>query len=235
MTPKTTPTQTVWLTDPHKSIKADALTDILDQLYAAEPSPTALKHAQSRLRSALAKEKTNMVYYDMVPHTSVGPLFAAVSERGLIAVDFSMSERAFVEHVRAKTKAEVIRSKRHAAVALRQIQEYLAGRRTSFDLPIDCTTMSDFQRKVLKAALRVPRGQVLTYGDIARQIGRPKAARAVGQALGHNPVPIVIPCHRVLGSDGSLHGYSGGGGIKTKAWLLQLEGAALSEGLTESN
>lgn len=176
-----------------------------------------------------------MAYYDMVPHTSVGPLFAAVSERGLIAVDFALSERAFVEHVRAKTKAEVIRSKRHAAAALSQIQEYLAGRRTRFDLPIDYSTMSDFQRKVLKAALRVPRGQVLTYGDIARQIGRPKAARAVGQALGHNPVPIVIPCHRVLGSDGSLHGYSGGGGIKTKAWLLQLEGAALSEGLTESN
>ena len=233
MTPQTTRKQTVWLIDPDETIAADALTGALDELYSAGPDIQATRHAQAKLRTALAKEKTNMVYYDMLPHTFVGPLFAAVSERGLIAVDFGLSERAFVEHVRAKTRAEVIRSPRQAASALGQIQEYLAGRRTRFDLPIDYSTMSDFQRKVLQAALRIPRGQVLTYSDIARQIGRPKAARAVGQALGHNPVPIVIPCHRVLGSDGSLHGYSGGGGIKTKAWLLHLEGAALPTGLSE--
>jgi methylated-DNA-[protein]-cysteine S-methyltransferase len=87
--------------------------------------------------------------------------------------------------------------------------------------------MSEFQRRVLNIALKIPRGKVLTYGDVAKAIGKPQASRAVGQALGHNPVPIVIPCHRVLGADGSLHGYSAGGGLQTKAWLLQLEGAVL--------
>jgi methylated-DNA-[protein]-cysteine S-methyltransferase len=110
---------------------------------------------------------------------------------------------------------------------MRQVREYLDGKRTKFDLPLDMTTMTDFQRQVLSAALKIPRGKWLTYGEVAKAIGRPQASRAVGQALGHNPVPIVIPCHRVLGSDGSLHGYSGGGGIQTKAWLLQLEGAQL--------
>jgi methylated-DNA-[protein]-cysteine S-methyltransferase len=108
---------------------------------------------------------------------------------------------------------------------LRQVQEYLDGKRTRFDLALDMSTMSEFQRRVLSIALKIPRGKYLTYGDVAKAIGKPQSSRAVGQALGHNPVPIVIPCHRVLGSDGSLHGYSGGGGIRTKAWLLRLEGA----------
>src|SRR3972149_1082691 len=85
--------------------------------------------------------------------------------------------------------------------------------------------LPEFQRRVLLAALKIPHGQVTTYGEIARRIGHPKAARAVGQALGHNPIPLVIPCHRVLGADGSLHGYGAGKGVPTKAWLLTLEGA----------
>ncbi|NIL95766.1 MAG: methylated-DNA--[protein]-cysteine S-methyltransferase, partial [Planctomycetales bacterium] len=100
---------------------------------------------------------------------------------------------------------------------------YLEGSRLTFDLPLDLRRVTDFQRQVLQAAAGVPRGQVTTYGEIARQIGKPNAARAVGQALGRNPVPIVIPCHRVIAADGSLRGYSGGGGIRSKAKLLQLE------------
>jgi methylated-DNA-[protein]-cysteine S-methyltransferase len=113
------------------------------------------------------------------------------------------------------------------AEAMKQVKEYLEGQRTKFDLPLDMSALSEFQRRVLTIALKIPRGQYLTYGDVAKAIGKPQASRAVGQALGHNPVPIVIPCHRVLGSDGSLHGYSGGGGLQTKAWLLQLEGASI--------
>jgi methylated-DNA-[protein]-cysteine S-methyltransferase len=105
------------------------------------------------------------------------------------------------------------------------VGEYLSGRRTAFDVPVDLSRMTAFQQEVLAAACQIPRGQVRTYSDLARQIGRPKAARAVGQALGSNPVPIVVPCHRVLAADGSLRGYSGGGGIATKARLLRLEGA----------
>jgi methylated-DNA-[protein]-cysteine S-methyltransferase len=159
----------------------------------------------------------------------VGPLFVAVNDRGLVALDFGLSEQEFVARVSQRAKATLVRSDDQAAEALKQILEYLDGQRTTFDLPLDMSSLSEFQQRVLGVALKIPRGKVLTYGDVAKAIGKPQAARAVGQALGHNPVPIVIPCHRVLGSDGSLHGYSGGGGIQTKKWLLQLEGARLPQ------
>ena len=171
--------------------------------------------------------KGKIVYYGYAPRTRVGPLFVAVNERGVVGLDFGLSEQEFVARVSQRTKATLVRSDDQAAEALKQVQEYLDGKRTSFDLPLDMSRMSEFQRRVLSIALKIPRGKYLTYGDVAKAIGKPQASRAVGQALGHNPVPIVIPCHRVLGSDGSLHGYSGGGGIRTKAWLLRLEGASL--------
>ncbi len=171
--------------------------------------------------------KGNIVYYGYAPRTRVGPLFVAVNERGVVALEFGLSEQEFVARIAQRTKATPIRSDDRAAEALKQVREYLDGQRTAFDLPLDMSRMSEFQRRVLNTALKIPRGQYLTYGDVAKAIGKPQASRAVGQALGHNPVPIVIPCHRVLGSDGSLHGYSGGGGIRTKAWLLRLEGAAV--------
>ena len=228
MISRTTHNQSTWLDDADRQIQPDALTEALDALYARGPSERAVAQAQAELRKTLAAQTGNLVYYDMLPQTSVGPLLVAVSESGLIAVDFGVSEQAFVERLRRKTRADVIRSPRKTADAIRQLREYLIGQRTTFDLPVDLSAITDFQRRVLLTASKIPRGQISTYADIARQIGRPKAARAVGQALGHNPVPIVIPCHRVLGSDGSLHGYSGGGGIKTKAWLLQLEGVRLT-------
>ncbi len=198
----------------------------LDAVYAA-PSQQMTKQAQARLRRSLMAARGKIVYYGYAPRTRVGPLFIAVNERGLVGLDFGLSEQEFVARVAQRTKATLVRSDDQAAEALKQVQEYLDGKRTSFDLPLDMSRMSEFQRRVLSIALKIPRGKYLTYGDVAKAIGRPQASRAVGQALGHNPVPIVIPCHRVLGSDGSLHGYSGGGGIRTKAWLLRLEGASL--------
>ncbi len=200
--------------------------EALDAVYAA-PSAQATKQAQARLREALMAAKRNEVYYGYAPKTRVGPLFVAVNDRGVVALDFGLSEQEFVARVARRTKVTPVRSDDRVREALRQVQEYLDGQRTTFDLPLDMSALSEFQRRVLNIALKIPRGKVLTYHDVAKAIGKPQAARAVGQALGHNPVPIVIPCHRVLGSDGSLHGYSGGGGIKTKAWLLRLEGASL--------
>ena len=198
----------------------------LDAVYAA-PSMQLTKQAQVKLRRTLTAARGKIVYYGYAPRTRVGALFVAVNDRGLVALDFGLSEQAFVARVTQRTKATLIRSDDAAAEALTQVQEYLDGRRTGFDLPLDMSMMSEFQRRVLNIALKIPRGKYLTYGDVAKALGKPQASRAVGQALGHNPVPIVIPCHRVLGSDGSLHGYSGGGGIQTKAWLLRLEGAAV--------
>lgn len=203
----------------------------LDAVFAA-PSEQVTKQAQARLRSALMTAKGKSIYYGYAPRTRVGPLFVAVNDRGLVALDFGLSEQEFVARVTQRTRATLIRSDDQAAEALKQVQEYLDGKRTRFDLSLDMSRMSEFQRRVLNIALKIPRGKYLTYGDVAKAIGKPQASRAVGQALGHNPVPIVIPCHRVLGSDGALHGYSGGGGIQTKAWLLRLEGAS-PPGLSE--
>lgn len=198
----------------------------LDIVYAA-PSAPATKQAQAKLRRALMAAKGKSVYYGYAPRTRVGPLFVAVNDRGLVALDFGLSEQEFVARVAHRMRATLIRSDDAVAEAMKQVKEYLEGQRTKFDLPLDMSALSEFQRRVLTIALKIPRGQYLTYGDVAKAIGKPQASRAVGQALGHNPVPIVIPCHRVLGSDGSLHGYSGGGGLQTKAWLLQLEGASI--------
>ncbi len=198
----------------------------LDVVYVA-PSEQMTKQAQVKLQRALMAAKGKIIYYGYTPRTRVGPLFVAMNDRGVVALDFGLSEQEFVARVSHRTKATLVRSDDQAAEALKQVQEYLDGKRTTFDLPLDMSTMSEFQRRVLNIALKIPRGKYLTYGDVAKAIGEPQASRAVGQALGHNPVPIVIPCHRVLGSDGTLHGYSGGGGIQTKAWLLRLEGAAV--------
>ncbi len=197
-------------------------------VYAA-PSAAATQQAQAKMRRALMAAKGKIVYYGYAPRTRVGSLFVAVNERGVVALDFGLSEREFVDRVSQRTKATLVRSDEAAAEALKQVLDYLDGQRSTFDLPLDMSRLSEFQRRVLGIALKIPRGKYLTYGDVAKAIGKPQAARAVGQALGHNPVPIVIPCHRVLGSDGSLHGYSGGGGIQTKKWLLQLEGATLPQ------
>jgi len=91
-----------------------------------------------------------------------------------------------------------------------ELNDYLEGRREAFTVKMDLQDINDFQQRVLQATCRIPFGSVLTYGDIARQMGQPGAARAVGRALGANPLPIIIPCHRVIGLDHSLHGYLGG-------------------------
>jgi len=107
--------------------------------------------------------------------------------------------------------------------AVRQLGEYLAGRRRRFDLPIDNSIGTRFQRQVWKVCRQIPYGRMTSYGAIARRIGRPRAARAVGRALGANPIPLVIPCHRVVGANGKLTGFSAG--LQWKRRLLALEDA----------
>ncbi len=161
----------------------------------------------------------------MLSSSPVGTIFVALSRAGLVAVDFGVTEADFLSRLGAEQGAEPVRDDRAAGEALKQLREYLSGERESFDLPVDLTHQTEFQRRVLRAAVGVPRGGLSTYGEIARALGKPQAARAVGQALARNPVPIVIPCHRVVAADGALTGYSGGRGISTKEALLKLEGA----------
>lgn len=103
----------------------------------------------------------------------------------------------------------------------RQLDEYFAGTRQAFDLPIELVEGSDFQRSVWTALATIPSGATITYGQLAERVGRPGAARAIGGAVGRNPIPIVLPCHRVIGADGSLTGF--GGGLDAKRALLALE------------
>ena len=107
----------------------------------------------------------------------------------------------------------------------KQLAEYFAGKRKSFQIPVSLEG-TDFQKSVWNAVNDIPFGKVLSYGEVGHETGRPTAGRAVGGAVGANPVPIIIPCHRVLASDGRITGYSGGNGIETKAWLLDHEGIA---------
>ena len=111
--------------------------------------------------------------------------------------------------------------------AATQLRQYLQGRRTHFDLPLDLGGGTAFQQAVWQALLRIPTGQTTSYGSLGRQIGNPAAVRAVGAAVGRNPLSVVVPCHRVLGGDGSLTGYAGG--LERKAALLRLEGALPSD------
>ena len=109
--------------------------------------------------------------------------------------------------------------------AVKQLGEYFAGKRKNFDLPVQLDG-TVFQSSVWKALQEIPYGEVRSYGDVGMATGRSSAGRAVGGAVGSNPIPIIVPCHRVLGSDGKITGYSGGNGIPTKVWLLDHEGIA---------
>jgi methylated-DNA-[protein]-cysteine S-methyltransferase len=236
MTPKTKITHSetrevdnlaAWLNDQPGPAAGDPLAEALDTLYAQAPNAAVTARVQARLRGALAQAKAAPLYYDVAPNTPIGAVYVAVSERGLLAVRFGVDERAFTEALRRQTGQAPERSPQRAGRAARQVAEYLAGRRQAFDVPVDLSAVTDFQREVLLAACQIPRGQVSTYADLAQRIGRPKAARAVGQALSRNPVPIVVPCHRVLAADGSLRGYLGSEGTATKERLLRLEGVSV--------
>lgn len=158
--------------------------------------------------------------------SQLGNLLAAQTRRGVYAFAFGLSRTAFLSQIEKRTRTAVLSSvtwQEALHPILEQAAEYLAGQRRQFDLQIDYTGLTDFQVEVYRAVLAVPYGQTATYGQIAEAIGRPLAARAVGAANGANPLPILIPCHRLVGADGSLRGYGGTGGLKTKRWLIDLE------------
>lgn len=200
--------------------------ELLDEVFGSVPSKGEVSRAVRGLETRLAEER-GTIYYGVLSDTPVGEVYVAVNDSGLVGVEFGVDREEFLHRLGERFRSRVERSPERAAPAMAQVRDYLEGRRVAFDLPLDLTGLTDFQCRVLLAASRVPRGKTASYKDIARQIGRPKAARAVGQALARNPVPIVIPCHRVVAADGSLTGYSGGRGIATKASLLKLEGVLL--------
>lgn len=179
----------------------------------------ALPLLHARLLAALPRRAS---YGQM--SSPLGQLFLVVSDQGLCAIHYHETEEGIVAWGKA---SDLSASPDQASIRpfVRQLDEYFAGERESFDVPLDLSTASPFAQRVLRATVRVPFGHLVTYKSIAREIGEPGATRAVGNALGSNPIPIVVPCHRVVRSDGSLGGYTGGTDIKRH--LLTLEKAML--------
>ena len=168
------------------------------------------------------------LYIAPLAGTPLGDLWLAVSDDGLAALAWGAEQSEFEAWLYKRFKRPVQPDARRCAEAAAQLRAYLDGKRRDFDLPIDWALLRPFQRAVLQATFAIPYGETRTYSDLARAIGRPNAARAVGRAEATNPLPLVIPCHRVIGADGGLHGYGGGDGLPTKEWLLRLENAVLA-------
>lgn len=153
----------------------------------------------------------------------LGPIYLALSEEGICNVKVGGSLDNFL--TRLDPMAYVERDPAALAPVAAQLREYFAGARLQFEVPLDLSRLTAFQRSVLKATRDIPAGTVRSYRQVAEAIGKPQASRAVGQVLARNPVPILIPCHRVIANDGSLGGY--GSGLAHKRLLLDLEGAML--------
>ena len=163
----------------------------------------------------MAEEKT--VYFSLMDDSPAGPLLLAATEKGLRCLQFYRGK------LPSPGKDEVwIESREHLRACERQIEAYFRGDLREFTCKLDLVG-TQFQKDCWEALLRIPYGKTCSYADIARAIGRPHAFRAVGQANHDNPIAIIVPCHRVLGANGTLTGY--GGGLSTKEKLLRLEGA----------
>jgi len=152
-----------------------------------------------------------------------------IGELLLAGDDDALSLVGFPEGVmRRDPQPDWIYNEKPFAAAIQQLNEYFAGKRQEFDLPLRLDG-TEFQMLVLQELRRIPYGETTSYGDIAERIGRPKAVRAVGAANGRNPIPIIVPCHRVIGASGDLTGF--GGGLDTKEKLLRLESENAESGL----
>jgi methylated-DNA-[protein]-cysteine S-methyltransferase len=167
------------------------------------------------------------VHYALVD-SPVGTLVAAATPRGLATLSYEDQgggADAILDWLSTKLSPRMLEAPARLDDVRRELDEYFEGRRTDFDLPIDWTLTTPFGRRVLKATAAIPFGRVSTYGEMAAQAGNAKASRAAGRALGANPIPIVVPCHRVIGAGGRLTGYTGG--LSRKVALLEIEGVVL--------
>ena len=165
------------------------------------------------------KVQNEPVRNELVVASPVGKLRLVASEKGLVAIDVRNNAKQEVTAKNPSAQAILIRTKK-------QLEQYFAGKRTTFDVALDLVG-TEFQVQAWRALCRIPFGKTISYGQQAANIKKPKAFRAVGSANGKNPIPIIVPCHRVVASDGSLGGYSLG--LRMKKQLLALEGVSEAE------
>ena len=200
----------------------DDLATERDTLFPIESS--AVADLRSRL-SAQAGERGLVDVAYRTLETPVGPLLLAATETGLVRVAFEREGfDAVLESLAQRISPRVLEAPHRLDAAAAELDEYFAGRRHSFDVPLDFALSSGFRRSVQTSLLGIDYGRTRSYKEIAELVGSPRAVRAVGTACATNPLPVVLPCHRVLRSDGGLGGYIGG--LEAKTVLLSLEKAA---------
>ena len=175
-----------------------------------------------RFREAAATLGLVDIGFDIV-ESPIGELLVAASDRGLASIWFDPDPADDLDRLARIGGPRVLRSPRSVDDARRELDEYFAGKRRNFDLSLDLRAMPPFTLEVLGELARVPYGETTTYGALAQRVGHPRAARAVGMVMNRNRIPIVLPCHRVVGATGKLTGYAGG--LGRKETLLELESA----------
>ena len=177
-----------------------------------------------RFRETAARSQLLDAAYDVID-SELGPLLAAVTDHGLARISFDPEPEQELESLAQLAGRRVLRSPRALDETRRELDDYFGGRRTAFDLALDMRGLPEFTLRVLSELAKVPYGQTSTYRQLAERAGSPRASRAVGTVMNRNRIPIVLPCHRIVGSSGDLVGY--GGGLERKEQLLRLEGAML--------
>lgn len=184
---------------------------------------TAIEQLKVRTTRRAERERLLDVAYTVVD-SPVGELVMAATPRGVVRVAFG-GERLddVLEELALTVSPRILEAPKRLDPARRELERYFEGRLRRFDVDLDWRLISGFQRRVLRATAAIPYGETMSYGEVAADAGNPRAFRAAGTALGRNPLPPFVPCHRVLRSGGALGGY--GGGLDKKRFLLRLEGA----------
>ncbi|WP_425359395.1 methylated-DNA--[protein]-cysteine S-methyltransferase [Arthrobacter celericrescens] len=189
----------------------------------AEPAPGTLERLHARLAAAAADRQLIDVSYRTVD-SPLGRLLLAATERGLVRVAFALEDHdAVLQALADKLGPRILEAPSRLDTTARELEEYFAGTRRSFDVPLDFALSRGFRLSVLEHLPHIAYGSTESYADVAKAAGSPKAVRAVGSACATNPLPVVVPCHRVVRSDGSFGGYLGG--PEAKRTLLALEAA----------
>jgi methylated-DNA-[protein]-cysteine S-methyltransferase len=192
--------------------------------FASRSDPDALARLRRRLALAAEAEGLLDVAYTTID-SPVGGLLLAATSTGLVRVAYEIEDHARVlDALSQRLSPRVLRAPRRLDAVARELDEYFSGRRRVFDLPLDMSLSRGFRQLVQQHLAEIGYGQTRTYGQVAQLVGNPKAVRAVGTACATNPLPVVVPCHRVLRADGTPGGYVGG--PRVKQTLLSLEAAA---------
>ena len=198
----------------------------IEDRLAAGPAPDLAASLARATERALKEDLVDVAYARV--DSPLGTLVAAGTERGLVRIayeDFNGGLDEVLEHLAQRVSPRILEAPARLDAVRRELDEYFEGRRQDFDVPLDWSLTKGFTTKVLEATARIPFGSVGSYASVAADAGSPRATRAAGNALGSNPIPIVVPCHRVLRSGGKLGGYTGG--LEKKEHLLRLEGVLI--------